>query len=343
VLSALSLVGGDVIDPNARCAPSDDRRASVWLACILTYLQKPHSRALRVAHGALVRARTNMLRNPAYVGRIEVRGGVSVRGDFEPLVDEATFYRVQAILDGRVVVAGPRPRNHPDFPLRGFVRCDTCGRPLTGSWSKGRAGGYYAYYHCQRQCRAVNVSKVALEGEFVELLAELQPSAGFMRLVKEHVLAVWHALQKESRVAATVAERRTNTIQQQLDRLDNAFLFARSIDHDNYTRQRDRLREELALARIDRHATALDELDVEGIVAFAEEVLPSAAHLWTHASLNQRQRLQQLFFPEGVACSRKHLNRTSVTTPFFSRLAASEGVKSRVVGAGGIEPPTPRV
>ena len=44
----------------------------------------------------------------------------------------------QAVLDGRIVVTGPRQRNHPDFPLRGFVRCDTCGKPLTGSWSKGR-------------------------------------------------------------------------------------------------------------------------------------------------------------------------------------------------------------
>jgi hypothetical protein len=52
--------------------------------------------------------------------------------------------------DRRVVVAGPRQRNHPDFPLRGFVRCEACGRPLTGSWSKGR-NGHYAYYHCQRQ------------------------------------------------------------------------------------------------------------------------------------------------------------------------------------------------
>jgi hypothetical protein len=25
-------------------------------------------------------------------------------GDFEPMIDEATFYRVQAVLDGRVVV-----------------------------------------------------------------------------------------------------------------------------------------------------------------------------------------------------------------------------------------------
>jgi hypothetical protein len=96
-----------------------------------------------------------MVRNSIYVGRVESPDyGVSTRGDFERLIDEATFYRVQAVLDGRVVVAGPRPRNHPDFPLRGFVRCETCSRPLTGSWSKGR-NGHYAYYHCQPQCRAV--------------------------------------------------------------------------------------------------------------------------------------------------------------------------------------------
>ena len=89
-----------------------------------------------------------MMRNSIYIGKVESPDyGVSTRGNFEPLVDEATFYRVQAVLDGRIVVTGPRPRNHPDFPLRGFVRCETCGRPLTGSWSKGR-NGRYAYYQC---------------------------------------------------------------------------------------------------------------------------------------------------------------------------------------------------
>jgi hypothetical protein len=132
-----------------------------------------------------------MMRNPIYVGRVESADyGVSTPGDFEPLVDEATFYRAQAVLDGRIVVAGPRQRNHPDFPLRGFVRCDICGRPLTGSWSKGR-NGHYAYYHCQRQCRAVNVSKTELEGVFADELALLQPTAGYMRLVKDRILHVW--------------------------------------------------------------------------------------------------------------------------------------------------------
>jgi hypothetical protein len=36
----------------------------------------------------------------------------------------------------------------------------------------------------------------------------------------------------------------------------------------------------------------LEELDVEGILAFAERVLPRAADLWVQASLDQRQRFE---------------------------------------------------
>jgi hypothetical protein len=50
------------------------------------------------------------------------------------------------------------------------------------------------------------------------------------------------------------AERRAKVIQQRLDRLDEAFLFAGSIDIDSYERQRNKLRETLTLARMDRHS-----------------------------------------------------------------------------------------
>jgi hypothetical protein len=76
-----------------------------------------------------------------------------------------------------------------------------------------------------------------------------------------------------------------------LDRLDEAFIFSRAIDLETYDRQRDRLREKLTLVQIDRHSTRLEELDVEGILAFAERLLPKASELWPHTSLDQRQRL----------------------------------------------------
>jgi hypothetical protein len=53
------------------------------------------------------------------------------RGDFEPLISEDLFYRVRAILSGRFPSTTPQQRAHPDFPLRAFVRCESCGRGLT--------------------------------------------------------------------------------------------------------------------------------------------------------------------------------------------------------------------
>ena len=59
-------------------------------------------------------------------------------------------------------------------------------------------------------------------------------------------------------------EKRVKAIQQKLDRLDDAFLFAETIDSKSYERQRDRLREELTLAQIDHHTWSVDERDVQG-------------------------------------------------------------------------------
>jgi site-specific DNA recombinase len=230
----------------------------------------------------------------------------------------------------------------PTSPLRGFVRCETCARPLTASWSKGR-GKYYAYYHCQSQCLRVNISKAKLEGLFVDQLALLQPSAGYMRLVNDRILHIWQQVRAEARERAAEAHRRTQAITDKLDRLDEAFLFAKSIDQATYERQRDRLREELTLAKIDGHAETVEEMDVEGLLAFAERILPRAADLWAQSSLDQRQRLQALFFPEGIVFDGARFNGTAVTAPLFSYLAEKNLASEDVVSPLGVEPRTNRL
>jgi site-specific DNA recombinase len=239
-----------------------------------------------------------LLRNRLYAGIVDVSeyGVREKRGDFDPLISEDLFYRVQSVLSGRVPSTTPQQRVHPDFPLRAFVRCESCGRGLTGSWSKGRSE-YYAYYHCRPGCRAVNVTKARLEGLFADELALLQPTPGYMRLLKESVLQIWKARKAAVRDGLASAERAAKAIQDKLDRLDEAFLFERSIDIETYDRHAEKLREELTLARIDRHSGQLEELDVEGILAFAERVLPRAADLWVQASLDQRSGSNNCSFP----------------------------------------------
>ena len=140
--------------------------------------------------------------------------------------------------------------------------------------------------------------------------------------------------------ALNVARRKRVKTIQKLDRLDDAFIFAQSIDVKSYERQRDRLREELTLAQIDHHAESVDELDVEGILAFAERILPRASDLWVQSSLDHKQRLQQLFFPEGIAFDGNRFNRTAATAPLFNYLAPSESADEKMVSRVGIEPTT---
>ena len=213
---------------------------------------------------------------------------------------------------------------------------------LRPSRSKGR-DRYYAYYHCQRQCRAVNIARSGLEGLFVEELRLLQPSASYLRLVNDRILATYQQIRSEVRQRAGEADRHVHAIQKKLDHLDDAFLFTKSIDQATYERQRDKVRQDLALAQIDRHSEQLEELDVEGLLAFAERILPRSADMWVQASLDQKQKLQTLLFPDGIELNGIRFNRTGVTASVFSYLRLENGVAEGVVSPVGIEPTTNRL
>jgi hypothetical protein len=60
--------------------------------------------------------------------------------------------------------------------------------------------------------------------------------------------------------------------------------------------------------------------------------------LWVQASLNQRQRLQQLFFPDGIAFDGKQFVRTGVTANAFKYLIAVEPAENNLASPAGFEP-----
>jgi hypothetical protein len=139
------------------------------------------------------------------------------------------------------------------------------------------------------------------------------------------------------------AERAAKSIQDKLDRLDEAFLFDRSIDIETYDRHAEKLREELTLARIDRHSGQLEELDVEGILVFAERVLPRAADLMGAGLTRSTPAVPTPFFPDGIAFDGNRFIGTGVTAPAFSYLRGIETENEGVVNQTGIEPGQHRI
>jgi site-specific DNA recombinase len=275
----------------------------------------------------------SLLRNPIYTGWLHVpRWQVSARGDFEALVPDSLFRLVQLLLDGKGQPVRPHSRNHPDFPLRRFVACSHCMTPLTASWSTGRSKKY-PYYHC-RKCKRVKAGKRSLEGLFVELLSRLQPEAGYMRLFNAIVLDVWNGRQGEAKRLRAGLEAVVTQHRERLDRVDEAFLHERSIDRQSYERQRDQLREQLALAEMELSTATENQLDVEGALAFAEHLLTNAARLWMELGLDQKQQLQQVLFPEGLRFDGEQFG-TAPTCLAFMQLARSVDSKDGMASPGG--------
>ncbi len=176
-----------------------------------------------------------------------------------------------------------------------------------------------------------------VEEMFRARLEEVRLSPAYLRLFRAVVLDSWEGQRKEARAAAEALQAQANKIHLRLDRLDEAFLFERRIDQDTYERQRDRLREELALVELAAHDSKIEEFDVEEVLRFAEYVLEHPGRLWAEADLRQRQALQSAVFPEGLSFD-GHAVGTGVTCLAFMQLPGFSGALEGMASPGGFEP-----
>jgi site-specific DNA recombinase len=241
-----------------------------------------------------------------------------VPGNFPALVEEVTFFRLQALLGGQGLSVTARQRSREEFPLRGLITCEKCGRPLTGSLSRGKLGQRYAYYHCPptARCAAVRVRVEVLEERFLALLEQLRPKPEYMRLFSAIVLDRWAERSREVTARKEALEASVRTLKARRQRLHDLFIYEESIDQATYREQLARLAQEIAAAELRLHDARLEEIDVEAVVDFACHLATNAGRLWLEASLEQKQRLHQALFPAGLSWS-DGVVRTLGTSSFF--------------------------
>ena len=286
---------------------------------------------------------SKLLRNPFYKGVTRSgRWGIETKGHHEALVDPVTWARVQQRLNGRSadVVQSPRLKANPEFPLRGFVRCATCGRTMTASNSRGKMGKTYPYYRCWiKGCGAAQARAETLEQAFSDFLRRIEISPGMVRLIEESLLAIWSELRQESSQQATTAKKRIAELERRKQRLVQAYVYDQAIDRPTYDRELTTLDEALTFANLELRDAELEDLDLEAALGFARSLLTSTSKIWEVASAPRKRLLQTLIFPEGVTFDGKGLG-TPVTAFIFSLLGAETCDLEEMVEPKGVEPST---
>lgn len=158
-----------------------------------------------------------------------------------------------------------------------------------------------------------------------------------MRLFNAIVLDLWNARRGEVKACRSKLEAVVRQKQERLDRAVDAFLYERSIDRQTYERERDILREQLALAEMELNDAVLEDLDVEGVLGFAEHVLTDAARLWAELNIDGKQELQQALFPEGLSFDGEEFG-TAVTSLAFKPFEALGPTETDLASPTGFEP-----
>ncbi len=297
---------------------------------------------LTTRRGNAVSAQTfrNMLGNPIYKGRIvEPRWAIDVEGDFDPLVDEALWDAVQHVLTRKGPKSPPHLLDHPDFPLRRFVRCAHHDLPVTGSFSRGR-NGRFGYYRCRRS-GCVSLPKERMEEAFVELLCRASPRVEYVRLFREVILDVWRTRRQDAGAAEAALHKRLQDLERRRGQVVDAYL-DRVISEEACRAKQAELDADIAAVRIELHQAQDDQLDVDALLGFAERLLSKPAALWTDLHPKARIHLQRLVFPTGLTHDGESFG-TAETSVVFDILGAGAPEVSKMVGDTGFEPVTSTV
>jgi site-specific DNA recombinase len=264
--------------------------------------------------------------------------GKEVRGDWQPLIDEETFARVQAVLKGKVERIAPEPKRDDRFPLRGFLLCTQCGLPATASESTGGSGRLYRNYRCHRSKGHLNARADKAEADFLRLLESLTPRSGQAALLTEVFRRTWNA-RNDKKTELEALTKRLDGLKARKERIllqmEDGTLSSTDF------KSRYKLQEQLINAATANIAKLKDEqgLDVDEALDYLSHLLWNSHILWETSDLDTKQRIQKAIFPNGLRYDPTHAFGT-VETELFQPLLRESVTKPDVVTLGRFELPT---
>ena len=267
---------------------------------------------------------TDFLTQPLYAGYLEAPNwNIDLRkAKHAPLIDLATFERIQERLK-EGARAPARKDLKDDFPLRGFITCGDCNKPLTACWSKSSTGKKYPYYYylcftkgCESYRKSIPRDRV--EKDFEALLKSMRPSRPVFEIAAAMFKDAWNQRLAQAKHQAEALKKEVVTLDKQIDGL-----LTRIIETENKTII---ARYEDKIAQLERKKLVATEKSAKGPTKAAafEDLFERALgflsnpwNLWTSGDEHQRRLVLRLGFEERIAYLRdKGVSNAKKTLPF---------------------------
>ena len=297
------------------------------------------------------------LRNPVYCGKIFIPKykddeSSFVKGQHEPIIDEALYYDVQDVLDGR-----KRGRyrlkviSNETLPLRGFLTCPKCGKLLTGSASKGR-NKYYTYYHCFDGC-SFRINATDVNEQFDQELKKYIPTNEMLELFEIVLNETWQDKNQHNSEDRKILLKQIKETEEKLSYV-RELLTSKQIEPSDYREMKLEYSVKLDKLQAKLKASDVESNDICELMKRGVNSIAKLDNLYRHAEMDVKRQLIGSMFPEKMHFENNSL-RTGRVNEFVQYIFMlnknlqqnkkgqnrKNSVLSSQVGVTGFEPATP--
>ena len=274
---------------------------------------------------------TEIFSNPFYAGILTstILPGEVIQGKHPAIISEELFLKANDI--ALKVKHGQREqKEYLEFPLKQFVKCDRCGKPLTAYHVKRKRA---TYYKCNTYGCKLNRNTKILHDRFIHRLLEHAPESRAAQPIEVMMGRVFRLFNQSAMESAELLQKNLSRVEINVEKLTDK-LIAEKISQEIYDRTLERYMGEKRaiqekLPQLDGQLSNLDQ-DIKGCVQLSKNVYET----WEKADLVKKQKIQNLMFPRGLRFTKeKDDYRTARTHFYFSTIALlSRGLAQKKSG-----------
>lgn len=274
-----------------------------------------------------------------YIGIMTIKGK-EYKGTHKVFVDEKTFYKCQE------KIKGPRSnishnRIDENFPLRNFVVCAYCNRPLTAAFSRNRWGKRYPYYRCYNsKCLSKkSITKKKIENEFYVYLERITPEKKYLNAFKAVLIDVWQTRYKEVNQNREMTIKELDDLRQEKKKLIDMKKKELLSDED-FREEFEKVKQEIIDKEIILDETKAEEFDIDGAITCVFNFIADTPEFWQSADYDQKIKIQGLIFREKPIYDYSGFETPKISLLFQQKKELAYA-NSSIVASRGIEPLLP--
>lgn len=244
-------------------------------------------------------------RNPFYCGILIsslLKDGEPVIGNWEPLISQSDFWKLQDILNVRS--SGYQHQKVADYkPLNRLVKCHDCGTYLVGYLVKKKNLGYYMCPDCNgvsMNCETTPKAKrIGAHDLFTNLLKKYQVQPQFKNLLITQLTKIYGYYNTTEIQKGIDCKKKFDDLNKKLHDLKLKYGLG-DLEKEIYEIAKEELDKQILDQQQELNKTLPEISNLEKLIEKSVERLQNISKIWGSVGLEDKRNLQQTLFPDGI-------------------------------------------